>query len=43
MKEFYSKPLVELNKFDKKDVVTTSGKGSSENTDDPNAPWTDLF
>lgn len=34
MKELYSKPMVEMEEFDKKDVITTS-EGVVANTTDP--------
>ena len=43
MKELYLKPMVEVDEFDKKDVITTSGEGVVANTTAPHvdAIWTD--
>ena len=43
MKELYVKPIVEVDEFDKKDVITTSGEGVVANTTAPSgdAVWTD--
>ncbi len=46
MKEFYTSPIAELERFDLKDVITTSG--GSTGTGDPKSDntegeWTGLF
>lgn len=37
-KELYLSPEVELEEFDLRDVITTSGTGVVANDDDPEAP-----
>lgn len=44
MKEFYTSPIAELERFDLKDVITTSGDGTGDpKSDNTEGEWTGLF